>query len=282
MDRTQGTQAVHLSEEFVANLVQELDNDDIIGITLGGSYARGEATQYSDLDFACFWRVGLRPPPKRFMYRQGKLISVKMTTVDEIRGMLSRPESALLFASGKHRLLLDKDGSVARLLEEIANFRWETLQPVANWSTNIWMMLKAEEVHKLLADFQRGNEPGIAYAVAKLVAEMTTRLALYCGVLITSDSTYYSQVEEAAGSASAWTYNHRIATGLDAGPENIKPIRARGIAALFLYRETLALLKPAMRDEQLAVAEQALQIVREAVDQLPFTAEEYQWLKNWT
>jgi hypothetical protein len=71
------------------------------------------------------------------------------------------------------------------------------------------MMLKVEEVHKLLADFQRGNEPGIAYAVAKLVAEMTTRLALYCGVLITSDSTYYSQVEEAAGSASAWTYNHR-------------------------------------------------------------------------
>jgi predicted nucleotidyltransferase len=208
MNRTQGNQAVHLSEEFVADLVQELDNEDIIGITLGGSYARGEATQYSDLDFACFWRAGLRPPPKRFMYRRGKLISVKMTTVDEIRGMLSRPESALLFASGKHRLLLDKDGSVARLLEEIANFRWETLQPVANWSTNIWMMLKAEE-------------------------------------------------------------------------ENIKPIRARGIAALYLYRETLALVKPAMQDEQLAVAEQALQIVKEAVEQLPFTVEEYQWLKSW-
>jgi hypothetical protein len=88
-------------------------------------------------------------------------------------------------------------------------------------------------------------------------------------------------VEEAAGSASAWTYNHRIATGLEAGPENIKPIRARGIAALYLYRETLALVKPAMQDEQLAVAEQALQIVKEAVEQLPFTVEEYQWLKSW-
>jgi len=31
MDRTQGTQAVHLSEEFVAELVQELDHEDIIG-----------------------------------------------------------------------------------------------------------------------------------------------------------------------------------------------------------------------------------------------------------
>ena len=33
-----------LSEEFLYTLVAELDKDDIIGIILGGSYARNEAS----------------------------------------------------------------------------------------------------------------------------------------------------------------------------------------------------------------------------------------------
>jgi hypothetical protein len=38
-------QASSLAEEFVHELVRELDHPDIVGITLGGSYARGTATQ---------------------------------------------------------------------------------------------------------------------------------------------------------------------------------------------------------------------------------------------
>ena len=34
-------EAPTLSEEFLNALVAELDNDDIVGITLGGSFARG-------------------------------------------------------------------------------------------------------------------------------------------------------------------------------------------------------------------------------------------------
>lgn len=281
MDQAQKMQAISLSDIFLAELVQELDNADIVGITLGGSYARGEATQYSDVDLACFWREGLKPPPKRFFYRGGKLISVKMTSVSEIQGMLARPQSALLFASGKHRLLLDKDGSVARLLREIEDFRWETLQSDANWNISIWMMLEAEEVHKILREFQQGNETGLAYAVSKLISELTLLVAMRYGILIISDSTYYRQVEEAAGSDSAWTRAHRIAIGLEPGPDDIEPIRARGIAALHFYRETLEILRPVMSGEYLEVAEQVLKVVDEAVEQLPFTEEEHQWLKRW-
>jgi nucleotidyltransferase-like protein len=280
MNETQKYQAVSPPDAFLAELVQELDNEDIVGITLGGSYARGEATQYSDVDLACFWREGMRPPPKRFFYRGGKLISVKMTSVAEIQGMLARPQAALLFASGKHRLLLDKDGSVARLLQEIEDFRWEALEPAANWSINIWMMLKAEDVHKVLRELQQGNESGLAYAVIKLISELTLLVAMRYGILITSDSTYYRQVEEAAGSDSAWTHFHRIAIGLEPGPERIEPIRARGIAALRFYRETLEVLRPVMSGEYLEVVEQAVKIVDEAVEQLPFTDEEYRWLKK--
>jgi len=281
MNQPQEDQTIDLPETFLAELVRELDHEDIVGITLGGSYARGEATRYSDVDLACFWREGLRPPPKRFMYRQGRLISMKMTSVAEIRGMLGRPQAALFFANGKHRVLLDKDGSVARLVEEIAHFRWEALRADANESISLWMALKAEDVQKILREFQRDNLPGLAYTLAGQIEELTLLTALYYGELITSNSTYYRQVEEAAGSDSAWTQYHRIATGLEDGPEGIKPLRARGIAALYLYRETLAIVRPVMRQEHLAVAEEVLRVVRDARERLPFTGEEYAWLKRW-
>ncbi len=43
-----------LSDEFLNTLVAELDNDAVQAIILGGSYARGNAAPYSDLDFARF------------------------------------------------------------------------------------------------------------------------------------------------------------------------------------------------------------------------------------
>lgn len=280
LNDVQEQQTVSLSDEFLQALVQELDHEDIIGITLGGSYARGTATSYSDVDLACFWREGLRSPPKRFMYRQGKLISIKMTSVTEIREMLKRPQAAILFASGKHQVLLDKDGSVARLLAEIEAFRWEDLQSAANANISIWMMLLAEHVQKMLNLFQQENAAGLAFVMSKLIAELTVLTDEYHGTLITSDNTYYQQVQEAAGLDSAWTHYHRIATGLEAGPTGIAPLRAQGLAVLHLYRETFAFARSIMRPEHVAIAEQVLQVVQSAAERLPLTAEERQWLKN--
>ncbi len=247
MDDIQKQQAITLADEFLHDLVQELDHPDIVGIMLGGSYARGTATEFSDVDLACFWREGVKPPLKRFLYRQNRLISIKMTSVTEIRQMLKHPQSAMLFVSGTHRLLLDKDGSVARLLAEIEAFRWEDLQEEVNAQVSLWMMLMAEDVQKVLREFQQENPPGLALVITHLVAELTLLTALHHRTLITGDSTYYRQVQEAAGLDSAWTRAHRIATGLEAGPQGIAPLRARGIAVLHLYRETLVFARPLMQ-----------------------------------
>lgn len=195
MAGVQKQQAISLADEFLHELVQELDQPDIVGITLGGSYARGTATEFSDVDLACFWREGVKPPPKQFLYRQDKLISVKMTSVTEIREMLKRPDSAMLAVSGKRRLLLDKDGSVARLLEEIEAFRWEDLQEATNAQVSQWMMLTSEDVQKVLREFQQGNAPGLALVITHLVAGLTLLTALCLRTLISSDSTYYQQVQ---------------------------------------------------------------------------------------
>lgn len=280
MDGVEVQQAVSLADAFLHELVRDLDHEDIVGITLGGSYARGTATRYSDVDLACFWREGLRPPPKRFLYRQGKLISIKMTSVREIREMLKRPDSAMLVASGKRRLLLDKDGEVSSLLAEIEAFRWEDLQEAVNAHISFWMMLKAEDVQKVLREFEQENALGLALVITHLVEQLTRLSALYHRTVITNDSTYYQQVQEAAGLDSAWTRAHRIATDLSAGPPGIAPLRARGIAVLHLYRETLVFIRPVMQTDHSEIAEEVLRVVQEAAEQLPFTEEEQRWLKN--
>jgi hypothetical protein len=99
-----------------------------------------------------------------------------------------------------------------------------------NAQVSWWMMLKAEDVQKVLREFEQENAPGLALVSTNLLAELTRLTALYHRTLITNDSTYYQQVQEAAGLDSGWTRAHRIATGLEAGPTDIAPLRARGIA----------------------------------------------------
>jgi predicted nucleotidyltransferase len=74
-----------LSNEWLHALVSELANENIIGIILGGSHVRGEATAYSDVDIACFISDSATLPRKRFIYRDGHLVNIEAKTVAAVR-----------------------------------------------------------------------------------------------------------------------------------------------------------------------------------------------------
>lgn len=84
-----------LSDTFLEDLVAEVDNEHIRGIVLGGSQARGDATPYSDVDLACFVTDTFRPLRKRFMYRDGHLISISLKTLEGVKQQLTDPYQAL-------------------------------------------------------------------------------------------------------------------------------------------------------------------------------------------
>jgi len=256
---------VMLSDEFLQALVAEIDNDDIVGITLGGSYVRGNATPYSDVDLGCFYKDEASLLPHRFFYRNGLLVSVNTRTVAQVRAALARPEQAIfLVAALQRRVLLDKYGSVGELMREIAMFRLEPLRQKAREYASTQMMLAAELVHKILSEILRRNDLAIAYATASLLSSLTEIVAVQGGVMIKSDSVYYQQVEEAVGSETAWTRYHRLVAGVDMLPANVSPVKVRAVAALHLYQETIGLLRPTMQAEHLAVAEQAMRVFQEA------------------
>jgi predicted nucleotidyltransferase len=99
-----------LSEEWLHALVSELDNENIIGIILGGSHVRGEATAYSDVDIVCFISDSAPLPRKRFIYRDGHLVNIGVKTVTAVRHDFTRPENAYIMvpAMRQIRILLDK------------------------------------------------------------------------------------------------------------------------------------------------------------------------------
>jgi hypothetical protein len=265
-----------LSEEFLNTLVAELTNDDIIGIILGGSYARNEATPYSDVDLACFVPDLVKPLSKRFIYRDGRLVSIGSRTIAGTHSELARPERAIFIVSGFRRVLLDKDGSVSRLMREIETFEWEPLQRAADNYASFGMMNYAEQVHKILSEIFKRDVLALSYATSKLLFSLTEAVAVQRGVLVKNDSTYYRQVQDTVGLDSAWTRYHRLATGVD-----LVPIETRGIATLNLYREAVELLRTTMHPDHLEVAEQAVRVFDEATALMPsafkFTKKEFEY-----
>ncbi len=206
-----------LSEAFLSALVAEIDSDDYVGILLGGSYARGDATEWSDLDIACIVPNDTKPVRKHFFFRENTLVSTGTKSIEGIRAQLAMPETAIWVAHGIAgcRVLLDKDGSVTALLEEAKAFTWAPLREAADRNASFRLMMASEMAQKVANELTKGDDPAISYAIAKLLAELTLIMAIARGVLIKSDNTYYRQVEEAAG--PKWAQHHRAIAGAD-GP----------------------------------------------------------------
>lgn len=249
-----------LSEEFIRQLVTELDGEEIIGITLGGSYARGEATPFSDVDMGCFFAEQAQSPPKRFFYRESHLISVASLHVSDAYARLINPPFALFLGCSKRRVLLDKDGSVRKLQQDIEAFTWEPLYEAANNYVSRAMTLLAEPVQKILGELYRQDRVALAYITEKLIATITEIIAVHRRMLIKSEHTYYQQVQESMGLDSSWTRLHLAAMGINVQQDEIPSFITRAQAALELYRETLVLVRAVMSSEHLAVAEQVVRM----------------------
>lgn len=248
-------------------LVTELDDDEITGIVLGGSYARGEATQYSDIDLAPFLTNEAAPRKKHVFYRDGYLVSVSYKAVSAVLRDLTLPSRAIWVVNGFKGawVLLDKEGSVGELMQEIEAFAWEPLQEAANEFAGQSLVYLAEGVHKVLGDLARGDELALTNSASSLLTWLTELMAVQRGVLIKSDRTYYRQVQEAVGLDSAWSRYHRISTGVEPSQHEGSPVAARGIAAVSLYRETFTLVRGVIARNYLETAHQTVQLIDHAL-----------------
>src|SRR5690348_473596 len=118
MEHTAPARTVSLPAGFLDELLPELDHEDVVGIALGGSYARGTATALSDVDLALFVREEAQARPKRFFYHRGLLVSVTTKSLAGVRADMTHPGRAPRVVPGiaECRVLVDKDGALTALL----------------------------------------------------------------------------------------------------------------------------------------------------------------------
>jgi hypothetical protein len=257
-------------ERLLAELVAELDAREVLGIFLGGSYARGAPTLYSDVDLAPVLPDDATLPPKRYEYRAGRLISISPKALAGWRTQMTQPERAIYAVPSVRecRILLDKDGSLARLQQEAFAFRWEPLQPAADAFADDVLQHMPEYVHKILGGIATRDESMMAYAVGNLARFVTGAVATQRGVLVVSQNTLYRQLWEELGLESAWTRAHAAAVG--SAPVEHTPVLApstlieRAFAALRLYIETIRLLRPILLPGTRQVADECIRIIQQA------------------
>jgi hypothetical protein len=258
-----------LPPRLLESITGELSGEEIAGIVLGGSYARGEATRFSDIDIAPFLRDDAPSRKKQLFYRDGYLVSISYKTVAGVRADLSLPNRAIWVVNGYRgaKILMDTDGSIQGLMRDIEAFSWEPLRQAANNYAGASLVGSAEAVHKLLGDLALGNDLAISLMTTNLLWSLTDLVAVQRGVLVKSDRTYYRQVQESVGLESAWTRYHNIAAGVvqESLAQQGTPARSRAKAVLALYRETLALVESFITPNHRDTARQAVLVLSEVL-----------------
>ena len=254
-----------LSDSFLKFLLERIDSPDVIGVGIGGSYARGDENPYSDVDVDIFISRLPENPYERYTLRywDGKLISLKYTLLDDEQSALTSPRHAIWAVPGLRgmKILLDRDGSIAALQRAAQDFDWSPLQPAADTFAAEEIMGNSEEVHKILNGLMRGHESTVLHATWGLVKNMLEAVAVQRGILMISENRYFDLIQEYVGRDSKWTSAFRAAWGLDPASSQYQ---TRGAAALRLYRLSAAMFDALIPEKHRAVVDHTLQIIKDA------------------
>jgi len=252
-----------LSDSFIQSVLKKIDSPEVIGVGIVGSYARGQESKYSDVDFDIF--VSKLPEDDKYTlkYFDSKLVSLKYALLDDEHAALTNPRRAIWAVPGLSgmRIVLDKTGELTKLQKSAQTFDFSPLQSAADEFAAEQVMHSAEEVHKMLSGLARGHESTVLYSVWGLVTNMLEAVAVQRGIMIVSENRYFDLIQDSAGRDSKWVSAFRAAWGLDSTSSQYQ---SRGAAALALYRLSAAMFDEFIPDEHRDVVNNTLRLIKEA------------------
>ena len=109
-------------------LAKQFDHAHAAAVVLMGSYARGAAGPYSDLDLARFTVDDEAVPPGGGSHLiDGRLVIVTDVTPDQVEAAFTRPEVAVETIQGLRsgQALIDRDGFFRTLQHRATAFQWD-------------------------------------------------------------------------------------------------------------------------------------------------------------
>jgi hypothetical protein len=236
-------------------LISIADGPAVTGIAVLGSVARGEASEWSDVDLeatvadpAAGWKV-------RVSFVDRRLVMCHSITAAEQWRQLELPDNALwaVPAYAAMRVLVDRDGGLARLQAACRSFDYESLRPAATAYLREKAASSCEYVFKIRGALETRDEAKALHAAAALTGRCERLASVALQTEIRTENEYYRVVQHAAG--PVWAERHRSALGLDGGDAF-----AQAAAAGALFRETMRLVDDRLDDAARAIVGPTLEI----------------------
>jgi hypothetical protein len=248
-----------VTDEGLRQLLARFDAPPVKAVLLVGSYARGDAEPYSDVDLL---RLTSAPLPDAGTHLwEGKLVNVSDAEPKAVGAWFSEPESATEVVAGlrEARVLFDREGAAARLVARAKAFVWTPeLQEKANRWASAQLAGWAEEAHKGLAGLRTGDTGRLLNAQFGLSWGLAKTVRVQCGLLSGSDNAFFTDLA-VAFAGTRWLSSLHDVYGLT-GLGLAEQVRA----GLELYALTADLLEHVLHDSDRLVIEHTVHLLRQA------------------
>lgn len=241
----------------LGKLTQQFRDDGVVAIVLMGSFARGDAGRYSDIDLVRFLGVdGVARDAQTHLVDQ-MFVVVSDMTPSESEAWFADPDKASSCIAGVRsaRPLWDPHDYFADIQKRAQAFVWdEPMQAKADVWASGQMVGWIEEVQKGLEGLRRHDTGRMLNARHGLSWGLTDVVRVQRGILITGDNTIYPEVAASFGHDSPWVSLSRQVFGISDGLTLAEQVSA----GLWLYVLTVDLLGTAIQPEDEALLKEAV------------------------
>lgn len=244
--------------------IDAVDKENLLAIALLGSYARGEAGKYSDIDILCLSEENGADQPPCIEIIDGKYVVISTVSSEEVLSWFSRPEKAVEYLGGLRtaKAIWDPQGYLCQLRRRAAELVWdESFQKKANLYAGRALLGWIEEVHKALQGVLTGDTGRMLNGLHGLTYGIFRVLRVQRGIFLSGENYFFEEVVQYFGQQSEFARLSRIAFGV----ESVGELAERVWAGLELFCLTADLLSEVLSDD---VKEAVLFVVKEVTEEM--------------
>lgn len=236
-------------------------------IALMGSFARGDAGTFSDVDIVCFLEHEPEQAAKPLsQIIQDRLVVVSSVAPQTVEEWFIDPVLATECVGGLRtaRALWDPADYVGELKKRARAFEWNAaLQQNANEYASRQLVGWVEEVHKGLAGLTMGDPGRMLNARFGLSWGLIGIMRVQRGVLISGDNGFYAEVIKAVGPKTRWARLAAEVFTVNEGGRAALSLHDQVRSGLKLYLLTTDLLRDALSPEDKEVIAHTRKLILE-------------------
>jgi hypothetical protein len=255
----------------VEHLLQRFDGPNTHAVVLMGSYARGDAGPFSDIDLVRFVAPSAHLPDAGSHLIDDHLVVVSNVVPNEVERWFAEPDAAVGTIGGVRsaQALIDRNAYFAAIQARAHAFVWDAaMQERANRWASAQMVGWIEEVGKGLEGLRRNDVGRMLNARHGCSWGLARVLLVQRGVLLAGDNAFYDALTQAVEPHSEWAQLRDHAFGVADTDGSVPALRDQVRAGLQLYVVTAELLSSALQPRDVPLIAHAVARIKQQFSNL--------------